>query len=226
MVDLDLLHDAPSVVRALPDGDHVKALLEQCDGRQDPAAVQAIRVQIVGFEIGRRDKTDPLLEQGAEQAVQDHGVGDVGHMELVEADQPVLARHLPGEHVQRVDRALQQGQLAVHLPHELVEMQARLALHGDGPEEAVHQETLAAAHATVHVHAAGDLRTVDQLLEGARTLAPVVRPIGRTAVQRRDNGELPGIRLVGPQLELALVRRQDRGHRHPPSDGKITARGP
>jgi hypothetical protein len=65
---------------------------------------------------------------------------------------------------------LQFLQLAVHLAHELVEVQPRLALQRHGLEEAVHQEALAAPHAAVHVDAARDRRAVDQLL-GQRVAA-------------------------------------------------------
>ena len=68
-----------------------------------------------------------LANIAREQAVQDHRVGDVGDMELVEADQPVAPRDAPAEFVERIGRALQVLQLAVHLAHELVEVQPRLA---------------------------------------------------------------------------------------------------
>ena len=63
-------------------------------------------------------------------------------MELVKTNQLVALRHAPAELHQRVDRALHLIQLAVHLAHELVEMQSRLAPNGHGIEEAIHQKAL------------------------------------------------------------------------------------
>ena len=102
-------------------------LVEQRDGRQDAVAVQAVRVQVVGPEVGGGDEAHAVVEQRVQQPVQDHRVGDVGDVELVEADQPVALGHALAQFVQRVHRALQVGQLAVHLAHELVEVQPRLA---------------------------------------------------------------------------------------------------
>jgi hypothetical protein len=107
-----------------------RCCLQQLDGRQDAVAVQPVRVQRVGVEVGGRDDADAVGEQRLQQPVQDHRVGDVGDVELVEADQPEAPRDAPPQLVQRVGRALELLQLAVHLAHELVEVQPRLALSG------------------------------------------------------------------------------------------------
>ena len=121
--------------------------------------MQAVRIQAVGLEVGGRDEAHAVVEQRLEQAVQDHRVGDVGDVKLVEADQPVAPRDAPAQLVAAGRRCrCSSAQLAVHLAHELVEMQPRLALQRHGAEEAVHQEALAAPDAAVHVHAARDRR--------------------------------------------------------------------
>ena len=99
------------------------------------------------------------------------------------------AMRLPSS-CERVDRALQLGELAVHLAHELVEVQPRLALQRHGVEEAVHQEALAAPDAAVHVDAARDRRPRDQL--GQRVAAPrlVVGPLVLAALERVDRAQL------------------------------------
>ena len=171
--------------------------------------MQAVRVQVVGLEVGRRDDADAVLEQRLEQPVQDHRVGHVGDVELVEADQPVAPRDALAEFLQRVDRAVQLGQLAVHLAHELVEVQPRLALQRHGVEEAVHQEALAAADAAVHVDAARDRRPRDQL--GQRIAAPrlVVGPLVLAALQRVDRAQLRGVGSVAAFGERLLVEIAD-----------------
>ena len=167
--------------------------------------MQAVGVQVVGLEVGGGDEADPVLEQRHQQPVQHHRIGDVGHMEFVEADQPVALGHPLAQHVQRVDRALQVPQLAVHLAHELVEMQPRLALDRHRVEEAVHQEALAAPHAAVHVDALGDLRPAQQPAQRARTLVLVGRPVVCTALQRLDRAQLRRVALETAGGQFGLV---------------------
>jgi hypothetical protein len=71
MVQLDLLQGAQPVVGAVTDRHHRQLFVEQGNCRQDAAAVQAVRIQVVGLEIGRRDETDTLREQA-------HRAGDAG----------------------------------------------------------------------------------------------------------------------------------------------------
>ena len=94
VVQAHALHHAAPVVRTDTNGDHLQPGIEQLNCGQDARAMQAIRVQIVRAEVGRRDKAHALGKQGAEQPVQDHGVRDVGHVELVKTNQPVLFGHL------------------------------------------------------------------------------------------------------------------------------------
>ena len=72
---------------------HIDLAEQELDERHEPIAIEAILVEAVGRPVRRRDHHHTLLEQGLEQAAQDHGIGDVDDMELVEAEQPVL----PGE---------------------------------------------------------------------------------------------------------------------------------
>ena len=121
------LQRALAVVGAVVDIDHLQLVLQQRDRGQDAVAVQAVRVQAVGMEVGRGDDAHAVGEQRVEQPVQDHRVGDVGDVELVEADQPEAARDAPAQFVERVDGALEVLQFAMHLAHELVEVQPGLA---------------------------------------------------------------------------------------------------
>jgi len=223
VVQAHLLHHTAPVIRTLADRHHLQPVLEQFNGRQDAAAVQAIGIQGIRMEVGRGDEPDTLLEQRTEQAVQDHGIRDVGDMELVETQEAVFARHLPGQHVQRIDGALQQRQLAVHLAHELMEMQAGLALHRDRAEKTIHEKALAAPDTTVHVHAARNRRAVDKLFPGAGALPAVAGPICRAPVERSHHGQLPGVRLKRPLLQLAMVGFEDRRHARQPITGSRTA---
>ena len=116
---------------------HVEPLLDQIDEGHEALALQAVLVEIVGLAVGGGDDGEALVEQHLEQARQDHGVGDVGDLELVEAEQPRLAGDLLGDRHDGVGfgrRALGRQFLAaavqalLDFEHELVEMHAPLLL--------------------------------------------------------------------------------------------------
>ncbi len=114
--------------------------------------------------------------------MKNHRVGHVGHMELIKADQLVTLGDAPAQLVQRIHRALQLAQFAVHLAHELVKVQARLALERHRVEETIHQEAFAPAHAAEHVHAARNLGLDEELFERVGTALFVFRPLGSITV--------------------------------------------
>ncbi len=64
--------------------------------------LQAVLVEPVGRPVGRRDHDDPAFEQALEQPAQDHGVGDVDDVELVEAEQPAVPGDLDGQGLQGI----------------------------------------------------------------------------------------------------------------------------
>ena len=161
-VERHLLERAAAIVGAVVHVDHLELLVQQGDGRQDAVAVQAIGVQVVGLEVGGGDKAHAVGEQRVEQAVQDHGVGDVGHVEFIKTNQLVSLGHAHAQHIQRVDRALHVAHLAVHLAHELVKVQTGFALDRHRVKKAVHQKTFSAPYSAEHVHTARDLRAVDE----------------------------------------------------------------
>src|SRR5512134_1641588 len=60
--------------------------LDEIDGRQKTCSLQPAPIEIVGRYVRSCDERDAAAEEGIEQVAQDHGVGDVGHEELIEAD--------------------------------------------------------------------------------------------------------------------------------------------
>ncbi len=205
MVELGQLQCAAAVVRAIVDVDHIHALVEQIDGRQDAVAVQAVGVEAIGREVGGGDKAHAVVEQRQQQAVEDHRIGDVRHMELIKADELVLLGDPGAQHIERVLRALEQGQLALHLAHELMEMQTHLAAQWHGIEKAIHDEALAAPHPAVHVDPARNVGVVDQLLDRVRALVLVLLPGIGTALQGLHRTHLCRITLKTLGLEFGLV---------------------
>ena len=175
--------------------------------------MEAVGVEVVGPEVGGGDKAHTVCEQRIQQPVQDHCVGDVGHMKFVKADEAVTLGDAFAQDLQGILCALHLGELAVHLTHELVEVQPGLALQRDRVEEAVHEEALAAPHPAEHVHPAGDGRPVDQLLEGIGSSALELRPLLGAALQRVHRAQLRGVALIAPRVQLGLVGRPYAGDR-------------
>ena len=152
-----------------------------------------------GRGVGGRHHHHRAVEQRLEQPAEDHRIGDVVDLELVEAQQ----RRFGGDRIgQRRDRvlALRVGPLpgmnaAVRVLHEAVEMNAPLALDLGRGEKQVHQHRLAAA----------DL--ADQIQPAATVL---VRPIGLLAAGKRPSSpgirRRPGHRVVAAQLDPQFLQ--------------------
>ncbi len=212
MVEVDLVQRNAAIVRAVIDVDDFQLFDQQLDGRQDAVAVQAVRIQLVRPEVGRGDDGDAVAEHRVQQPVQDHRVGHVGDVELVEADQPEALGDALAKFFQWVGNALQVLQLAVHLAHELVEVQARLAGERHGLEEAVHQEALAAADAAVHIDAARQRRAHEQLGHGVGAPCLVVGPFVLAALQGHHGAQLRRVGLVAALGQDFLVELGDGRH--------------
>jgi hypothetical protein len=138
--------------------------------------------------------------------------------EVFEYDYNTGVIHLPAgdaqaERLQRIRRALQVLQFAMHLAHELVEMQPGLARQGHRLEETIHQEALAPAHAAMHVHAARDRRPQDQLGHGVAAPGLVGGPFGLAALQRVNGPPLCGVGGVAPLCQGVFEEFAD-GHLH------------
>src|SRR5690606_32265764 len=155
---------------------------------------------------------DPIIEQLLHQRTADHGVGDVGAEELVEADHPRLVGELAGNHLQRILLTLELAQLLVHPLHEAVEVGAHLALDRQRIEEGVDQIGLATPHTAPEI---------EPLDRGAALAAkqpqqshPARRPGGDDvvveALQMPDGVFLRGIMEEIRTLEVRLIAFEGR----------------
>ena len=104
-----------------------------------------------------------MLEERRQQPAENHGVGDVGNVKLVETDEAPLARDPRRDRGERIRLLLQPGQILVDVAHERVEMDARLAPHAHRREKPVHQEALAAPDPAPQIDAARDVGRREQL---------------------------------------------------------------
>ena len=92
MVDRLAVQPGQAVVAAAVELEHIELLLQERDERQKPLALQPVLVELVRRAVGGRDDHHPGVEQRGEQALEDHRIGDVLDLELVEAQQRRLGR--------------------------------------------------------------------------------------------------------------------------------------
>ncbi len=93
---------AQPIVAPAVELEHVELLLQEIDERQEALALQPVLVEIVGRPVRGRDHDDAALEQLLEEPPEDHRVGDVGDLELVEAEQRRLAGDRLGDRRDRI----------------------------------------------------------------------------------------------------------------------------
>ena len=149
---------------------HIHVIRDLGDEGQEQRPVQPTLVKILGRDVGGRHHDGAEFEQLREQPPQDHRVGNVGDVKLVEAQQPcVVEDRLCGksDHV-GIDEFAARDALAktvdtlMHVGHELVEMGTALVHDRAVLEEQVHQHGLAAPDLAVNVEAARRLLLVGE----------------------------------------------------------------
>ncbi len=134
--------------------DHIQPFLDQLDRRQQALPLQAVRIQVVRVVVRRHHEHHAALEERSQKPAEDHRVGDVRYVKLVEADQAMTSRDLRADRGERIDRVRQRSQLVVNAFHERVKMNAGLAAQGHGRVKGVHQEALPASDTSPDVYAA------------------------------------------------------------------------
>ncbi len=136
----------------------IRVTLEQRHEGQEERPIEPVTIELVRRHVGGGDQHQPGLEQLLEQPRQDHRVGDILHLEFVEAEKLGFAHDRRGDGRDRIAAA---GLLAVgvdalmHFAHEFVEVDAALRHGGGEGEELVHQHGLAAADLAVDVEPPG-----------------------------------------------------------------------
>ena len=219
VVDLEPFQRTQPVVGGAVEILHRRVPLEQLDGRQEALALEAVLVEVVGRGVGGRDQRHAAFEQAAQQAAEQHGVGDVGDDELVEAEHAGTRGEALGDRFERIGLALQLLQLGVHAVHETVEVDAYLEFERQAVVERIHQEGLAAPDATPQVETvhrwARLARASAQPLEPAVALALRGRrreQVVIDAIERLHRGLLRRVGVVAEAQQVDLIAFQ-RGHR-------------
>ena len=176
---------------------HVQPFLEQGDERQERVAAWFAAEEVVGERVGGGDDDHAAFEQGGEQAAEDHGVHDVVHLELVEAQQGGFGGDGVGERRDGVVaggvRLLPFMHASVGFLHKAVEVDASFAGDLGLGEEQVHQHGFAAPDVADEVEAAWPVG------RGAFPWAPA-QEAAQQAFGRR------GLRIVAAQLDPHVLQ--------------------
>ena len=128
--------------------------LDELDRGQEPLALQPVRVKLRRLDVRRGHQGHAALEQRGEEPAEDHRVGDVGDVELVEAQHPRLSGEPVRDDAQRVLALGQRVQLPVHALHEAVEMHSQLRVETRGVDEQIDEMGLAAPDTAPYVETA------------------------------------------------------------------------
>ncbi|MNE26627.1 hypothetical protein D3C80_1200000 [compost metagenome] len=154
-----------AVVLAAVDGERQHVLLDGGNRRQEALAVEAVGVQLFGRLVGGGDHRHPGGEDRLQQRAEQHGVADVADEQFVKTQHAHFRRQLAGQRLQRVGRAGELEQAAVHPAHEMVEV---LASRRDAQAvvEAVHQPGLAAPDRPPQVHPARRRQRIKLPMQG------------------------------------------------------------
>ncbi|MGF6673179.1 putative coiled-coil protein SlyX [Paraburkholderia sp. WSM4174] len=143
---------AEAVIAHAVEMDHREAAFDLCDGRQKALVKLGVAQQIVRCVVRRQHDARAQLDRGVEKAAHQERVGDIVHMEFVEAQQLDTVEPLPRHVAEPVVATRRVHEPAVHLAQELVEMQAPFAAWCK-LEQRIDDEALTAARQSVTVDA-------------------------------------------------------------------------
>ena len=178
---------------------------ERRDERREDVAIDAALVELFGRRVGRRDDDATELKHPLEHALEHERVCDVDELHLVEADDGGFGVDGGGDRGEGVHAYASSGvEPAMHLGHELVEMDAARArgeARWQGGVERVHQHRFTTADAAVEVDAlGGEGRGGVREVGGDESVAKRLELAKRDRLSRVAVDEIPGANAT---LELA-----------------------
>ena len=105
--------------------------------------------------VGRGDHDDTLVKQPLEQSADDHGIGNVGDLHLVQAQQRRVPCNGIRDHRDRVRHARLAGDVdrRMDLLHQRVEMDSAARRDRRMLDEQIHQHRFPPSHPTIEVEA-------------------------------------------------------------------------
>ncbi len=223
----------PVVCRAVEAHD-LDLRFEQRDERQEELPVEAVAIELVGRGVRGGNEGHAAGKQFFEQPAEEHRVGDVLDLELVEAEEPRGCEDRLDDRGHRVVVLAFRGGAercdpGMELVHELVEMRAALLRDRDGGIKEVHQHGLAAPDGADEVGAANRFGTMKEAMRLIQAIRDPVEDFGGGRLQRiggqraatgevgkggRDGGGTAG---HGPAFSRARPRCHSRAGGNPES---------
>ena len=172
------------------------------DKGQEKLAVEAVLVEIIGMAVGCRHDRHACSEKLFEKPPDDHRIGDIADLHLVEGEESDLFRQCHGHRRDGIIHPPRPrlAHLGMDPLHERVKMLAPLGRIDDGKEQ-VHQHRLAAPDPAPEIEADhrlgrfGEPAALDRLREAlAHTL------------KFGQGGKLRRIRDDPPRIDTRLIR--------------------
>ena len=183
-------------------------LTQEADKGKKQLAIEAILVEILGRAVRGCHHHDTEIEQLFEQTPDDHRIGDIGDLHLVERQQAqAFADTLchRGDGIRRFARA-RLFQPLMHLLHERVKMDTPLSRDGQGFHEHVHQHGFPSPHTAPEIqplrHILGFVKQPPQKPAFSRGR---MLEMGSDIFQNRQDGPLRWIILQFARCHTALV---------------------
>ena len=149
---------------------HVEIAFHEFDGRHKQVAVEAVLVELVGWQVGGCDNDRALGQQGLEQAAHNHRIGNVADLHFIKAQNLCLLCQVLGNLCDHIAFAQSLAAL-VNVLHEGMEVDALLGLHLKVCKKQIHQHGFAAAHVAIDVNALGRAVLVQESSDGPALFA-------------------------------------------------------
>ncbi len=218
VVDGHSSHGLEAIIARAVEFDHLKPILDERDEGQKQLAIETSRVEIIRRRVGREHDDHARGQKLLEQASEDHGIGDVIDLKLIQAQKRGFGQN-PFRH--RRDRIIIRladefrpaasftlrkiapfVDALMRLGHELIEVHAPSTGGRRAFIEHIHQGRLAAADIAMDVEALGRVRYIAAKAKAEDTARP--GPIDlQGAVKPIEH--MSGARLCFVGLELAGV---------------------
>ena len=206
-VDIDTLQRQAPIVGSGIDIKNIEMVFQERDRGQDGVAIQTVGIEIIGSVVGRHHEDHAMTEKAVQQALENHGIGHIRDMKLIETDQAIPRGKPAGDLIERITHLPEITQFAMHAAHELMKVHPGLAHHRYGFVEHIHEQALAASDTAIHPDAAWHRRAIEQLAQQSGPPALEFDQIIVKPLQPFDRSQLRSVAAVatfGQQLCVAL----------------------
>ena len=167
--------------------------------------MQAIRIQHGRRVIRGHDNDHAIRKQAIHQTTENHGIGNVRHVEFVETEQTNILGDRFGQSQHGVLFPLVFLEIAMNLLHERVEVQTFLAAIWHRIVKTVHQKTFATPDATPEIHTSRRLGGREQTLEGAAPINFEKQQVGIKILQCIGRSHLRIISHIATSIEQIFI---------------------